>query len=196
MANQIELIKVSELEPYAKNSRTHSDVQIKGVMRSIEEFGFNNPILVKGRTILAGHCRTEAAKRLGLSEVPCINLEHLTPQQARAYVIADNKHALNAGWDDKILAEELQSLLDEEFDLSLTGFDHSELDELGVGSIDDLEGDSEKEDEVPEVEQNIHGVKRGDVWLMGDVHLECDKCGHRVEVDAAKDGDTCPQCAA
>lgn len=172
MTYGITMRKPSELVPYAKNSRTHSAEQVKQVMRSIEEFGFTNPILTHGKTIIAGHCRLEAAKKLGYTEVPTIALDGLTKEQARAYVIADNKLALNAGWDDGILKDEIESLLSVDYAIDLLGFTDEELKDLGVG-VEEPEEHSGDPDEVPEVPQNIHGVKRGDIWQLGDHRLMC-----------------------
>lgn len=128
---QIEQLKTEELLSYAKNSRTHSEAQIDQIAASIKEFGFTNPVLIDDNNqIIAGHGRVTAARKLKLSEVPCIRLGYLTESQKRAYVIADNKLALNAGWDDELLALELKDLQDEGFDLSITGFNDKELAKL------------------------------------------------------------------
>ena len=120
---KIEQRAIEALIPYARNSRTHSDAQIAQSAASIREFGFTNPVLVdKDGGIIAGHGRVMAARKLGLKDVPCIALGHLTDAQKRAYVIADNKLALNAGWDEELLAVEFSDLLSEGFDLELTGF--------------------------------------------------------------------------
>jgi len=119
MKQQIEYVKTSKLVPYARNSRTHSDEQVAQICASIKEFGFTNPVLIDGEgVIIAGHGRTMAAQRLDMKEVPCLRLGHLTDAQKKAYVIADNKLALNAGWDDEMLAIELKELNAEDFDLS------------------------------------------------------------------------------
>lgn len=188
MTYGITMRKPSELVPYAKNSRTHSAEQVKQVMRSIEEFGFTNPILTHGKTIIAGHCRLEAAKKLGYTEVPTIALDGLTKEQARAYVIADNKLALNAGWDDGILKDEIESLLSVDYAIDLLGFTDEELKDLGVGveEPDDHSGDP---DEVPEVPQNIHGVKRGDVWQLGDHRLMCGDSTSEADVATLMNGE-------
>lgn len=124
-------LSVAALIPYARNSRTHSDEQVAQIAASIREYGFTNPILIDGAGgIIAGHGRVLAARCLGLTEVPCIRLDHLTEAQKRAYVIADNKLALNAGWDDALLAQELKDLAALDFDLSLTGFASAEIDGL------------------------------------------------------------------
>ena len=125
---QVEQLKVGDLIPYVNNSRTHSDEQVMQVASSIKEFGFTNPILIDDDSgIIAGHGRLMAAKKLGLDEVPCIRLGHLSEAQRKAYVIADNKLALNSGWDNDLLKIELMQLDSIDFDLNLTGFDLSEL---------------------------------------------------------------------
>ena len=125
---QIEQLKVGDLIPYVNNSRTHSDEQVTQVASSIKEFGFTNPILIDGEGgIIAGHGRLMAAKKLGLNKVPCIRLDYLTETQRKAYVIADNKLALNGGWDNDLLKIELTELDSLDFDLNLIGFDLSEL---------------------------------------------------------------------
>jgi ParB family transcriptional regulator, chromosome partitioning protein len=124
---QIEQIQLATLIPYINNSRTHSDEQVAQIAASIKEFGFNNPILVdKDNSIIAGHGRLQAARKLGLTEVPCVRLEHLTETQRKAYIIADNRLALNAGWDNELLRFELNEL-DGNIDLSLLGFTVPEL---------------------------------------------------------------------
>src|SRR4051794_34913082 len=125
----VETMLVSELRPYRGNARTHSKKQVCQIANSITEFGFNNPILIgDDREIIAGHGRVEAAKLLGLKEVPTVRLSHLSPTQRRAYVIADNKLARNAGWDHDTLAIELGGLVESDFDLSPTGFEAAEID--------------------------------------------------------------------
>jgi DNA modification methylase len=141
-ASRIERIGVETLLPYAKNSRTHSDEQVAQIAASIKEFGFNNPILIdKENTIIAGHGRLLAARRAGMVDVPCIRLDHLTETQRKAYVIADNRLALNAGWDNEMLTIELNELLADDFALDILGFDQNELDAL-------LGGDDELKDET------------------------------------------------
>lgn len=127
-AKEIIIRPVGDLLPYARNARTHSEAQVAQIAASIKEFGFCNPILTRGESIVAGHGRLLAARKLGLEEVPTVDLAHLTKTQARAYVLADNQLATNAGWDAEMLAGELSDLKDEGFDLDLLGF--SDLDEL------------------------------------------------------------------
>lgn len=134
----VEQISVADLIPFAKNSRTHSDSQVAQIAGSIREFGFTNPILIDEQNgIIAGHGRLLAARKLNLEEVPCIRLEGLSDAQKRAYVIADNKIALNAGWDEKLLALELRELGDLGFDTDKTGFTSEEIAELSVDDIED-----------------------------------------------------------
>lgn len=136
MAKKIQMVDVDALTPYIKNARTHSDEQIDQIAASITEFGFTNPILTdKVSGVIAGHGRLMAAKRLGLEKVPTICLDHLDENQKRAYIIADNKIAENAGWDMETLAKEVQELHDEEFDLDLLGFNEEELTKMLEGSI-------------------------------------------------------------
>jgi ParB-like chromosome segregation protein Spo0J len=126
---KIEQIKTSDLIPYARNSRSHSEAQVAQIAGSIREFGFTNPVLIDADNgIIAGHGRVMAAGKLGLDKVPCIRLAHLTETQKRAYIIADNKLALNAGWDDEMLGLEMADLREADFDLDLTGFDGDEIE--------------------------------------------------------------------
>jgi len=134
--HQIEHQAVSALIPYARNSRTHSDEQVAQIAGSIREFGFTNPVLIdRDGTIIAGHGRVMAARKLGMETVPCIRLGHLTQAQVRAYVIADNKLALNAGWDENMLRAELADLSSIGFDCAVVGFEPAELEKL-IGAFD------------------------------------------------------------
>jgi ParB-like chromosome segregation protein Spo0J len=144
---QIEQVSTESLIPYARNSRTHSEAQVAQIAASIKEFGFTNPVLIdEDGGIIAGHGRTMAARKLGLTEVPCIRLSYLTDAQKKAYVIADNKLALNAGWDDEMLKIELQELADLDFNLELTGFDLQELAKIfDEEQEQELEGQSYSE---------------------------------------------------
>jgi len=138
---QIEKRAVESLVPYSNNARTHSDAQVAQIAASIKEFGWTNPILVDGENgIIAGHGRLMAARMLGLDEVPVIELAHLSDAQRRAYILADNKLAENAGWDKQLLKVEIGNLADEDIDLELTGFDADELRDL---MVPDLGGDGD-----------------------------------------------------
>jgi DNA modification methylase len=179
--NQIEHLLVSSLIPYARNSRTHSDEQVSQIAGSIREFGFTNPVLIDADgTIIAGHGRVMAAKKLGLETVPCIRLGHLTPSQVRAYVIADNKLALNAGWDDQMLRFELESLQDDGFNMDLTGFSDEELAELLEPKV--VEGETDP-DQTPEVPVDPI-TKLGDIWILGNHRL---MCGDSTSIDAVQE---------
>lgn len=168
------------LKEYSANSRTHTDEQIAQVMDSITEFGFTNPILVDGdNVIIAGHCRLEAAKRLNMDEVPCIVLDGLTEEQKRAYVIADNKLALNAGWDLDILRSELTLLQDADFPMGLTGFDETELD--GLLNID-LAQTFENEDDIGELPAEPI-TKPGDLWILGSHRLLCGDSTNATDIE-------------
>jgi len=139
--------KVDDLIPYARNSRTHSDAQVAQIAASVREFGWTNPVLVDGENgIIAGHGRVLAARKLGMEEVPCIELAGLSDTQRRAYIIADNKLAMNAGWDDELLALELGELHAADFDMALLGFDAGELS-AAMGLDEELDGDAPKIDE-------------------------------------------------
>lgn len=170
--------KVDELIPYARNSRTHSDEQVAQIAASIKEFGWTNPILVDGEgVIIAGHGRLMAARKLGFDEVPTIELRDLTEAQKKAYVIADNRLALNAGWDNEMLTLELGELAAEGYNMDLLGFDTKELDALLNPEVVDGLVD---EDEVPEVGPEPI-TKPGDVWLLGRHRL---MCGDSTSIDA------------
>jgi DNA modification methylase len=161
---------VADLIPYAQNSRTHSEAQIAQLAASITEFGFTNPILVDAKGgIIAGHGRVMAAKSLGLEQVPVLVLDHLTEAQRRAYVIADNKLALNAGWDEDVLRAELEALASEDIGLEITGFGQDELDALLAPSASQAQTDPDDAPEAPEVPTST----LGDVWILGGHRVMC-----------------------
>ena len=173
MSYQIEFLPVSELKPYERNARTHSKKQIKLIARSIERFGFTNPVLIdRINRIMAGHGRVEAAKLLGMDKVPTLRLEHLSDDDVRAVVIADNQLALRAGWDKQTLALELQVLIDLNFDVELTGFELGEVelildDSAEANGPDALSAD----DAVPDVAAAVSRL--GDLWQLGPHRLVC-----------------------
>ncbi|WP_395007301.1 site-specific DNA-methyltransferase [Undibacterium sp.] len=182
---KIEQIKIETLIPYARNSRTHSDAQVAQIAASIKEFGFTNPVLIDADGgIIAGHGRVMAARMLKLDGVPCVRLEHLTNTQKRAYIIADNKLALNAGWDDSLLNLEFDDLKDAGFDLDLTGFTQEEIDELLPETISEGLTD---EDDVPEVRPDPVS-KLGDVWLLGNHRVMCGDSTSIESVEALMNG--------
>lgn len=167
---QYYLADVSELIPYVRNARTHSEAQVSQIAASIREFGFLSPILVaEDNTILAGHGRLAAAQKLGLKKVPCVKENHLTETQKRAYIIADNKLSLNAGWDSELLAVELSELEGADFNLDLLGFDEAELSSIfdADKDVSDDDFDVEKELEEPCFS------KTGDMWTLGKHRVIC-----------------------
>lgn len=161
------------LKPYDRNARTHSKKQIRQIADSIEEFGFTNPVLIDGTgRIIAGHGRVAAAKLLGIDEVPTIRLENMSEVEIRAYVIADNRLAELADWDDEILAIELQALVELDFDVEVTGFETAEIDLLIDGL--DVPGAIDDGDRIPEVDPSASRVTQaGDLWLLGRHRLLC-----------------------
>jgi len=184
MASRIERWPIERLKPYERNARTHTALQIQQIAKSIAEFGFTNPILVDSQDgIIAGHARLLAARELGRSEVPVIVLSHLSEAQKRAYILADNQLALNAGWDDEILRAELASLEAQGFDLDLVGFEADELkalleDEPSYGDPDDAP--------APLV---IPVSRPGEVWILGSHRILCGDALDPSHLDLVLDGD-------
>lgn len=174
MSQHIVMQPVEALKPCGANARTHSRKQIKQIAASIEKFGFTNPILVSDdREIIAGHGRAEAAKILGITSVPTLALSHLSAEERRAYVLADNKLALNAGWDREILALELQGLIDLDFDVSVTGFSLAEVDlVLDEAGECDPDGMDAEEDRIPSL-AGAAVTQRGDIWQLGRHKVIC-----------------------
>jgi DNA modification methylase len=169
-ADKVETLPTAGLVPYARNARTHSAAQIEQIARSIREFGFTNPVLITAAGgIVAGHGRVLAAQSMGLGSVPCLRVDWLTEAQRRAYVLADNKIAMNAGWDEQMLAEELRGLREDGFDMDLMGFSDEELDGLaGSGA-----GVAAKDpDECPDVEKKAVSCL-GDIWAVGEHRVMC-----------------------
>ena len=178
MAQRIEHWPLDKLIPFARNPRTHSEAQVAQIAASIAAFGFNNPILVDTEAgIIAGHGRLLGARKLQLIEVPVIVLDHLTDAQKRAYILADNQLALNAGWDEELLRIELAALQNEDFNVALIGFDEDELARL-LAAQDATEGLTD-EDVVPELPETPISLG-GDLWILGD---------HRLLVGDATDTD-------
>lgn len=169
MKLKIEYRKVSELLPYARNARTHSDEQVSQLAASIKEFGFNNPVAIDADgMILCGHGRVMAAQKLHMTEVPTVCLSHLSDTQVKAYILADNKLALNAGWDNDMLKVELEDLKDLDFDLNLTGFSDEELKAILVEDPTESHEDN-FDGEPPEVAKS----QLGDIWILGEHRLMC-----------------------
>ena len=185
---EMQLVDINKLIPYVNNARTHSPEQITKLRSSLREFGFVNPIIVdKDFNVLAGHGRLAAAKAEGITEVPCVFAEHLTEAQKKAYIINDNRSALDAGWDDELLKVEMEALQDMGFDLSMTGFDTDELDELFKN-----EDDSEVKDDdfdLTAALEKASFVERGDIWTVGKHRLMCGDATSADDVNALM-GDT------
>lgn len=184
-AKTIELWPVDRLIPYERNARTHSPEQVRQIAASIQEFGFTNPILVDSDDgILAGHGRLAAARDLAMDHVPVIVLDHLSPAQRRAYVLADNKLALNAGWDIDVLVSEIESLKIDEFDIDLIGFSDAEIEALGTdGWASDIEAVEKHEENLDGIQAKItvklDGTYKDEVSEA--IRMYCD--GHAISVE-------------
>ena len=167
---EMQLISTEKLIPYVNNARTHSAEQINKLRSSLREFGFINPVIIdRDYNVIAGHGRIEAAKAEGISEVPCVFADYLTPAQKKAYILADNRMAMDAGWYEELLRVEIEALQAESFDIGLTGFDESEIADL-------FETDSEVKDDDFDVDAELEKppvTKSGDLWLLGNHRLIC-----------------------
>lgn len=184
---KIEMLECAALVPYARNSRTHSKEQIAQIARSIQEFGFTNPVLIDGQGgIVAGHGRVMAAQSLGVGSVPCLRVDWLTEAQKKAYVIADNQLALQAGWDDAILADELRELQGMDYDLELTGFGADEVAEL-LADIGVEKKEKATADITPPVMREVVS-KTGDVWVLGKHRVMCGDSTSAADVSTLMDG--------
>jgi len=182
---RFEKVNIDKLVPYVRNARTHSKEQILQLRSSLREFGFVNPVIVdKDLNIIAGHGRILAAKEEGIVEVPCVFAEHLTEAQKRAYIIADNRLALNAGWDAEMLSVELADLRGSDFDITLLGFDDAELSKL-MGGMEDVKDD---EFDLSAALEEAAFVKRGDIWTLGRHRLICGDATDAADVALLMDG--------
>lgn len=197
---RFEKVNIDRLVPYARNARTHSKEQILQLRSSLREFGFVNPVIVdKDLNIIAGHGRIMAAREEGLTEIPCVFVEHLTEAQKRAYILTDNRLALNAGWDEELLALEFADLKELGFDLEITGFDADEIEKLFVDPGGDVADDDF--DLTAALEQAAF-VLPGDVWTLGRHRLICGDATISETVKKLMDGRKCnthlnhtpPQC--
>jgi DNA modification methylase len=186
MTPEIRMVAVDTLIPYARNARTHNDSQVAQIAASIAEYGWTNPILTDGeRGVIAGHGRLMAARKLDLQEVPVIELAHLTPEQKKAYILADNRIAENAGWDQELLKLELAELQAADYDLSLMGFTDEEIDDLL--SPEDEGGGLTEDDAIPE--PPVDPVSRpGDLWILGNHRLLCGDSTVLSDVERLMDG--------
>ncbi|MCL4853172.1 MAG: ParB N-terminal domain-containing protein, partial [Bryobacteraceae bacterium] len=190
MATLIEVWPIKRLVPYARNARTHSDEQVAQIAASIAEFGFNNPVLVDTNAgIIAGHGRVLAARKLGLDQVPVVVLDHLSETQKRAYILADNRIAENADWDDQILSGELAELKDADVDLALLGFSEDDLSAFLAEPAAEASAANQQEDPegVPEAPEDPV-TRPGDVWLIGPHRLICGDCREFRTIDRLLNG--------
>jgi len=182
---RFEKVNIDRLVPYARNARTHSKDQILQLRASLREFGFVNPVIVdKDLNIIAGHGRILAAKEEGITEVPCVFAEHLTDAQKRAYILADNRLALNAGWDEEMLTVELSDLQGESFDLTLIGFGDAELNKI-LGSMDDVKDD---EFDVDKAAEKPLIAQPGDLWILGRHRLLCGDATNAKDIETLMTG--------
>ncbi|MDE3175176.1 MAG: ParB N-terminal domain-containing protein [Pseudomonadota bacterium] len=189
---EIERIALARLRPWTRNARTHSRKQLRQIADSITRFGFTNPVLIDGENrILAGHGRVEAAKLIGMTEVPCLRFDHMSASEKRAYVLADNKLALNAGWDEELLAQELKELseADLDFSLDITGFSIAELDSL-IEELAPEEAGDPAEDALPNPATTPRRCKPGDIYRLGPHRLICGDALDARTVEALMDGET------
>ena len=179
---EFKLINVNDLVPYVNNARTHSPEQINKIRSSLREFGFVNPVIIdRDMNVIAGHGRLEAAKAEGFTEVPCVFIDDMTEAQKKAYILADNRMALDAGWDDDLLKVELEALQGMDFDLGLTGFDEKEIADLFA-----VDGDSEIEDDDFDLTAALEKaafVEKGDIWTVGRHRLMCGDATDPNDVD-------------
>ena len=182
---EMQLVDIDKLIPYINNARTHSKEQITKLRSSLREFGFVSPVIIdREYNVLAGHGRIAAAKEEGITEVPCVFVEHLTEAQKKAYILADNRMSLDAGWDEDLLAVEMEALQDMGFDLELTGFDEKEIADLFADEKD-------TEDDDFDVDKAVEGetfVEPGDVWILGRHRLLCGDSTRAEDVSKVLDG--------
>lgn len=182
---RFEKVNIDKLVPYARNARTHSKEQVLQLRASLREFGFVNPVIVdKDYNIIAGHGRILAAKEEGIAEVPCVFAEHLTEAQKKAYILADNRLALNAGWDAEMLSVEIADLQGADFDIALLGFDDAELNKLLTSDEDVQDDDFDVDGEL----QNPAVTQAGDLWLLGKHRLVCGDSTKAETIDLLMDG--------
>ena len=181
----MQLVSVDKLIPYANNARTHSTEQINKLRSSLREFGFINPVIIdRNYGVIAGHGRIIAAKAEGLTEIPCVFADHLTEAQKKAYIIADNRMAMDAGWDEEILRVEIEALQAEAFDLALTGFDEKELSDLFKTESDVQDDDHD----LSAALEKAAFVEKGDVWVLGRHRLVCGDATDPNDVELLMDG--------
>ena len=182
----MQLVSITKLVPYVNNARTHSPEQINKLRSSLREFGFINPVIIdRDYGIIAGHASVIAAKEEGLTEVPCVFVDHLTEAQKKAYIIADNRMALDAGWDEEMLRVEIEALQGADFDIGLTGFDEKELADLFKGDEPEITDDDY---DLTAALEKASFVERGDIWVVGRHRLMCGDATDPADVDKLMDG--------
>ena len=187
MTSEMERVPVAKLIPYINNARTHSPEQIKKLRASLREFGFVNPVIIdREYNVIAGHGRIMAAKEEGITEVPCVYADHLTEAQKKAYILADNRMALDAGWDEEMLRVEIEALREMEFDPMLAGFDEKELEALYAG-----DGDEAKDDDfdLSAALEKASFVEPGDIWMVGRHRLMCGDATKAEDVETLMGGE-------
>ena len=184
---EMQLVPIDKLVPYQNNARTHSPEQIAKLRSSLREFGFVNPVIIdKDYGVIAGHGRIEAAREEGIKEVPCVFADHLTEAQKKAYIIADNRMAMDAGWDEELLRVEIEALQEMDFDPMLTGFDEAELAELfGAENQDEVEDD---DFDLTAALEKAAFVERGDIWTVGRHRLMCGDATSAEDVETLMEG--------
>ena len=184
---EMQLVPLSKLVPYVNNARTHSPKQLAKLRSSLREFGFINPVIIdRDFNVIAGHGRIAAAKEEGITEVPCVFVDYLTEAQKKAYILADNRMALDAGWDEELLRIEIESLQGTDFDVSLTGFGEDEIADLFAG---DGEKDVKDDDfDLSAALEKAAFVERGDIWTVGRHRLMCGDATSAEDVSALMDG--------
>ena len=185
--NKLEMVKVSELIPYVNNARTHSQEQVNKLRSSLREFGFVNPVIIdQDKNVIAGHGRLMAAKEEGITEVPCVLVDYLTEAQKKAYILADNRYAQDAGWDEELLRLEIEALEGMDFDVSLTGFNEDEISDLFAGA--DTSDTQDDDFDLSDALEKAAFVEKGDVWIVGRHRLMCGDATSEEDVATLMDG--------
>lgn len=184
---QMQMVKVSELIPYVNNARTHSQEQVNKLRSSLREFGFVNPVIIdQDKNVIAGHGRLMAAKEEGITEVPCVLVDYLTEAQKKAYILADNRYAQDAGWDEELLRLEIEALEGMDFDVSLTGFNEDEISDLLAGA--DTSDTQDDDFDLSDALEKAAFVEKGDVWVVGRHRLMCGDATSEEDVATLMDG--------
>lgn len=184
---QMQMVKVSELIPYVNNARTHSQEQVNKLRSSLREFGFVNPVIIdQDKNVIAGHGRLMAAKEEGITEVPCVLVDYLTEAQKKAYILADNRYAQDAGWDEELLRLEIEALEGMDFDVSLTGFNEDEISDLFAGA--DTSDTQDDDFDLSDALEKAAFVEKGDVWVVGRHRLMCGDATSEDDVATLMDG--------